>query len=94
MVTEYEDGTVKKYLDEYETGLTEKQFEILDSQKDNKYLRTTETNYLCENFGANRFAKTLSEEEYNNPYNYLSVHGISRIVEIDKRWRKRRSVGA
>lgn len=84
VVTEYEDGTVKKYLDEYETGLTEKQFEILDSQKDNKYLRTTETNYLCENFGANRFAKTLSEEEYNNPYNYLSVHGISRIVEIDK----------
>ena len=81
--TKYEDGSENKSVDTMETGLTDKQLEILSSQKDTTILKTSESTYFCEDFGTNYFGKELSVEERCNPYNCLAVHGISRLVEVN-----------
>ena len=82
--TKYDDGAENKNVDTIETGLTEKQLDVLSSYKDSKTLKAAEASYFCEYFGANYFGKTPSEEEMYNPYNYLAVRGISRLIEVNK----------
>lgn len=82
VLTKYEDGKENRYIDSIETGLTDKQLELLSLNKEVNTLKTAKASYFCENFGANYFGKDISEEELYNPYNYLAVCGINRLVEV------------
>jgi ABC-type lipoprotein export system ATPase subunit/ABC-type antimicrobial peptide transport system permease subunit len=82
--TKYENGAEITSSSPLIGGFTESQLDILFSQKDISVFKVAEAHFFSDNFGADFFAKEISEEVMHNPYNYLAVHGINYLVEIDE----------